>query len=280
MKIPISPKLATELLKQLVPQYEGILAELEADSEKVSKLAEFAQKTGLSGYPQLYLDKQNIAKLIMATLMPVEQINALNDSVKTLSPEEQIAFANQAVENLIQAPKKLDEILDPLIPENPDELDPSNLSDQAKIALTAFLLCTHEFLSFMVHGRKITDLVQSAINGDDEAFCLAVQIDRLVLSLPYFREKIQKTLEMKTDEDARFIYNLTYRIQNPTLRGGIKNRMVWVALLLLDSMNLLDGALTRAEILSMLDEAGIEGISSEDNLSRMLRNFHAYQNKA
>lgn len=279
MKIPINPKLAAELLKQVVPQYEEFLAKFEADSETLSDLAEFAQKTGLSGYPQLYLDKQNIIKLILVTLMPVEQINALNDSVKALSPEEQITFANQAVENLIQTPEKLDEILDPLIPENPDGLDPSQLSSQAQIALTAFLMCTHEFLSFMVHGRKITDLVQSAMNGDDEALCLAAQIDRLVMSLPCFREKIQKALEMRTDEDARFIYNLSYRMKSPVLRGKIKHRKAWLALLLLDSMNLLDGSLTRTELLSMFDEAGIEGIGSEDSLSRILRNFRSYQNK-
>ncbi|MBK9159999.1 MAG: hypothetical protein IPM27_00250 [Nitrosomonadales bacterium] len=279
MKIPITPKLATELLKQMVPQYEAFIADLQADSGILPRIAEFAQKTGLSGYPQLYLDKQNIIKLVLATLMPVEQINALNDSVTTLSLEDQIEFANQSIENLVNEPEKLDAILDPLIPDTPDGLDSSQLSDQEKIALTAFLLCIHDIISFLVHGRRITDLVQCAINGDDEAFCLAVQTDRLVLSIPSFRERLLKSLDLKTDDDARFLYNLSYRIQSPVLRGKIKHRSAWIALLMLDIMNLLDGSLTRTEILSMFDEAGIEGISSEDNLSRMLRTFRAYQNQ-
>lgn len=280
MKIPINPRHATELLKQTIPQYEEFIATLQADSAILPRIAEFARKTGLDGYPQLYLDKQNLLKLVLVTLMPVERVNSLNDAVKSLSLEEQITFSNQTIENLIQSPNTLDEILDPLIPENPSDVTPSQLSDQAKIALTAFLLWTHDILSFLVHGRRITDLVQSAINGDDEAFCLAVQIDRLVLSLPYFRERLLRALELRSDEDARFVYNLSYRMQNPVLRGRVKQRRVWIALLLLDSMFLLNGALTRSELLAMFDEAGIEGISSEDNLTKMLNNFRAYQNQS
>lgn len=279
MKIPIDPKLAAEALKQTVPQYDEFIADLQSDSEILSKINQFAHKTGLSGYSQLYLDKQIHIKLVLLMLMPVEQIKSFNEFVKTLTPEEVIAYANQTVQNLNQSPEKLDEILDPIMPSNPSELDSSQLTDRDKIVFTAFLVLFHDIVSFLVHGRRITDLVQSAINGDDEAFCLAAQTDRLVLSLPYFRERFFKAIELETDDDARFIYNLSYRMQNPVLRGKIKHRKTWIALLLLDSMNLLDGSLTRTEILSMLDEAGIEGIGSEDNLSRMLRKFRAYQNE-
>ena len=110
-------------------------------------------------------------------------------------------------------------------------------------------------------------------------YTLAAQTDRLVLSIPYFRDRVFKALQLQTDEEARFLYNLGYRMQNPVLRGKIKQRKVWIALLLLDSMCLLDGSLTCTELLSMLDEAKIEGVGSEDNLSRMLRKFRAYQNE-
>lgn len=279
MKIPIDPKLAVEAIKQTVPRYDELIAELQADSEILPRINQFAHKTGLSGYPQLYLDKQIQIKLALLMLMPVEQINNLIEFIKTLDPEEAIAFANQSVQNLNQSPEKLDAILDPHIPDNPTEVDPSQLTPQAQIALTGFLVLFHDIISFLVHGRRITDLVQCAINGDDEAFCLAAQTDRLVLSLPYFRERMLKALNLQTDDDAKFIYNLAYRMQNPVLRGKIKHRKVWIALLILDSMNLLDSSLTRTELLAMLDEAGIEGVGSEDNLSKMLRKFRAYQNE-
>lgn len=274
MKIPINPKLAVETLKQIVPQFDEFIAQLQSESEIFSTIAQFAQKAGLSGYPQLYLDKQILTKLVLLTLMPVEQLKDLNEFVKTLNPDEAIAFANQTVQNLNQSPEKLDAILDPLIP---GDVDPAQLTDHDKIVFTAFLVLFHDIISFLVHGRRITNLVQSAINGDDEAFCLAVQTDRLTLTIPYFRERALKALELQTDEDARFIYNFAYRMQNSVLRGKIKHRKVWIALLLLDSMNLLDGSLTRTELLAMLDKAGIEGVGSEDNLSRMLRKFRAYQ---
>lgn len=211
--------------------------------------------------------------------MPAEQINSLNQSLKEFSPDEAIAFANQSVQNFNQSPEKLDAVLDPFFPEDFDEVDPSKLTPQAQIVLTGFLVFFHDTISFLVHGRRITDLIQSAINGDDEAFCLAVQTDRLVLTIPYFRDRMLKALNLQSDDDAKFIYNLSYRVQNPVLRGKIKHRKVWIALLLLDSMNLLDGSLTRTELLAMLDEAKIEGVGSEDNLSRMLRKFRAYQNE-
>ena len=279
MKISIDPILATEALRKIVPQYDEIIADLESKAEILPNLYKFAEKSGLSGYPLLYLDKQNLIKLVLLTLMPAAQINDLNEAVKMLDPDEAIVFANQFVKNLNQSPEKLDAILDPHFSSDLDEVDPSKMTDQSKIVMTTFFVWFYDSLSFLVHGRRIIDLVQSAINGDDEAFCLAIQIDRLVLSIPYFRERVLKALQLQTDEDARFLYNLGYRMKNPVLRGKIKQRKVWIALWLLDTMNLLDGSLTRTELLAMLDDAGIEGVGSEDNLSRMLRKFRAYQNK-
>jgi hypothetical protein len=279
MKIPIDPKIAVETLKQIVPQMEEFIEQLQFESEIFFAITQFAKKAGLDGYPQLYLDKQNILKLSLLTLLPVDQINVIGETFKTLSPEDTIAFANQTVQNFNQSPEKLDAILDTHFPDNFDKVDPTQLTAQAKIVLTGFFLFFHDTVSFLAHGRRITDLIQSAINGDDEAFCLAVQTDHLVLTIPYFRDRINKALYLQTDEDAKFIYNLSYRMQNPVMRGKIKHRNVWIALLLLDSMNLLDGSLTRTELLAMLDEAQIEGVESEDNLSRMLRRFRAYQNE-
>jgi len=279
MKIPIDPKIAVETLKQIVPQMEEFIEQLQSESGIFFAITQFAKKAGLDGYPQLYLDKQNILKLSLLTLFPVDQINVIGETFKTLSPEDAIAFTNQTVHNFNQSPDKLDTILDSHFPDNFDKVDPTQLTAQAKIVLTGFFLFFHDTVSFLAHGRRITDLIQSAINGDDEAFCLAVQTDHLVITIPYFRDRINKALYLQTDEDARFIYNLSYRMQNPVMRGKIKHRNVWIALLLLDSMNLLDGSLTRTELLAMLDEAQIEGVESEDNLSRMLRRFRAYQNE-
>lgn len=278
MKISIDPKLATQALKQFVPECEELMSVLESTPDLLHSLNEFAVKSGLSAYPQLYLDKQNILKLMLLTLMPAEEIKAMNSHLETLNQDEVNDYANQMVNNLNQSPEKLDAILDPHFPKNLNEIDPSKLSQQSQILMTAFFLWFYDALSFLVHGRRITDLVQSAINGDDEAFCLAVQTDHLVLTIPYFKDRLFRAIQLQTVEDERFLNNLGYRIQNSVLRGKIKNRKVWVALWLLDTMNLLDGSLTRPQLLLMFDEAGIDGVESEDNLSKMLRKFRAYQN--
>lgn len=279
MKIPIDPKLATQTLSQIVPAWDEFIGELVNDPEPAAKISKFAEASGLAGYAILYLDSQNLLKLILLSLMPVEQINNLNDYCSTLSTEQAIEFANRTVANLNDSPEKLDEIFDSHLPDDSVDADLSQLPLRTKFLLTSFLVWFHDIVSFLVHGQRITDLVQRAVKGDDDALCLAAQTDKRVMSIPYFRERMLKALNIETKADAQFIYNLSYRLQNPLLRGKIYHRNVWIALLLLDTMALLDGQLTHTEILDMLEAAGIEGVGSEDNLSKMLRKYRAYQSK-
>ncbi len=278
MKINIDTTLAVELLKQIGPEYDQLYGQLVSDPELAPNITKFSRHMGLDGYPLLYIDNQNILKLLLLSVMPANQINDLNEYVAALSVDDLSTFSNQTIKNLVESPEKLGEILDASIPSSFDFNDSSTHDAQTKVIFTAFLVQFHDIVSFLVHGKRITDLVQSAINGDDDALCLAVQTDRLTLEIPYFKARINKALLLSTDEDVKFLYNFGYRLQNPLLRGSIKNRRVWISLLLLDNLGMLDGSLTRAEILQILDDAKVEGISSEDSLSRMLRTFRAYQN--
>lgn len=271
---------AVAVLQQTVPLADALITELQADGQVLSRLRDFARKSWLEGYAELYLNRQNLISFMLLTLMPAEQILNLGKFVGKLNPEELSAFANQSVKNLVSEPHKLDEILDPLLPENVEKLDPATFTDRQKIFFVTFLLWFHETLAFLVHGRALTDLVKSAINGDDESFILAAHVDPCVLSIPYFHERALKALACGSNEGLEFIGRLTRRMQEPLLKGKIKQRQAWIALLILDNMNLLDGTLSRSELLVLLDDAGIDGIPSEDNLSRMLRTFRAYQDKA
>lgn len=277
MKIPIDPKLAVEALKPFVRQWDEFLNDLGNDPEVNLKIAKFAKATGLDDYPLLYLDSQNLIKITLLSLFPVEQVKDLNEYCNTLSYEHAVEYANRTVENLNTSPEKLDAILDPLLSRDSTEVDLTQLSIQEKCAITAFFLWFHEIISFAVHGHRLTHLVQRAVNGDDEALCLAAQTDSLVMTIPYFRERMLDALQIKSDADAQFIYNLSYRLQNPLLRGKISHRKAWLALFLLDTMALLDGQLTHAEILDMLEAAGIDNLGSEDNLAKILRNYRSNQ---
>lgn len=277
MKIPIYPKLAVEVLKPFVSQCDEFLNVIGNDPDVNLRIIKFAKETGLDGYPALYLDSQNLIKITLLSLFPVEQVNDLNAYCNTLSYEQAVEYANRTVENLNTSPEKMDDILDPLLSGDSSDVDLTQLSIQEKCAITAFFLWFHEIISFVVHGHRMTHLVQRALKGDDEALCLAAQTDSLVMNIPYFRERMLDALNIKTDADAQFIYNLSYRLQNPLLRGKINHRKVWLAFLLLDTMALLDGQLTHAEILDMLEAAGIDSLGSEDNLAKMLRSYRSNQ---
>lgn len=59
----------------------------------------------------------------------------------------------------------------------------------AHVYWTGFFCQFFNTFAAMIHGRSMCRLVADAIAGDDQALCLAVQIDRMVLNLPYFKER-------------------------------------------------------------------------------------------
>jgi hypothetical protein len=93
------------------------------------------------------------------------------------------------------------------------------------------------------------------LQGDKEAFCKAVQIDRnLLTGLPYFRDTYAR---LQSGEDNDFLDALLYRIGNPTLRGKIRFPALYMVFATLDSFNWLDD-FTASEILDICDEAKLD----------------------
>jgi hypothetical protein len=118
-----------------------------------------------------------------------------NDEINQMSPEEQ------------------GDLLDSIVSES-DQLDvsgffPPELEEDRKASLAQwetlaedekqegtqraqFFWCFafaqfYNSLSVMIHGERLTSLVSRAIDGDQGAFCKAIQIDRSILSHhPYF----------------------------------------------------------------------------------------------
>lgn len=96
---------------------------------------------------------------------------------------------------------------------------------QAQISLSAFIPTFFNMMFMMVHGRKLTDLVSAAEAGDDHAYFLAIQIDKRILSLQYFRERRTRA---ELEQDLTFLKSLNYRLTNPLLRGKIRHRTLWL----------------------------------------------------
>src|SRR5690606_488365 len=102
---------------------------------------------------------------------------------------------------------------------------------QSQVFMTGILPTFFQVVSVMVHGRKLTDLVRAAETGDDNAFVLTVQIDKRILTLPYFVKRRQRA---ELEQDSEFLKRLNYRLTNPMFRGAVEHKTLWLTLAVLD----------------------------------------------
>lgn len=152
---------------------------------------------------------------------------------------------------------------------------------RAQYFLIFFNAYFYNMLSLMVHGQKLTTLVPLAMQGDQEAFCKAVQIDRnLLLGHPYFKETHSRLIR---GGDPAFFELLNYRLSNATTRGKIRFPALYMVFATLDSFQCLD-ALTAGEILDICDKAGLDRfqnrIEDENNLVRRRIEYRAMQKRS
>ena len=108
--------------------------------------------------------------------------------------------------------------------------------------------------SLMFHGKTLFHLVSAAKEGNDKAFCLAIQIDRTILNLPYFRERLIKS---QFTNDQEFLTRLASRLKNPIIRSRIRYRTLWLTFAILEDEGLLE--LPHEEILDICEDVGVYG---------------------
>ena len=139
----------------------------------------------------------------------------------------------------------------------------------------------YNLLSVMIHGQKLTTLVPLAMQGDKEAFCKSVQIDRnLLTGHPYFKNTYARLLR---GEDQDFLECLLYRMGNPTTRSRIRFPTLYMVFATLESFQCLDEH-TASEILDICDTAQLDRfqnrIEDENNLIRRRRDYRNMQKLA
>lgn len=275
----------------VIPEYEDMLAFIEKNGGRMNmppKTNELIDRLKLHNYAELYRSEETLIKMTLLAFMSADEINELGAELKKMPEDEQAQRAEELVRFMSES---TDEFFDN-IPDTPEkeqeakklfsELGPEEQAraiKQAQIAMLVFLASFHNAFSIMVHGRKMTDLVPAAESGDDEAFCLAVQVDKRLLSaLPYFRERRERAL---TEGDRDFLDKLHYRETNPLIRSRIRYKTLWLAFALLDVSGHLDGSLKHREILDICEDAGVGGyknrIEDVGHLSKRLREYREFQ---
>lgn len=123
--------------------------------------------------------------------------------------------------------------------------------------LTFYFATMYNYIAMMVHGQKLTTLVPLALQGDQEAFCKAVQIDKSLLSgHPYFRETFARLPSGNKKEQDFYRKILTYQ-SRPHTNSRIEYPALYLLFAVLDGFGWLD-TFTAFEILDMCDEAKLD----------------------
>lgn len=142
--------------------------------------------------------------------------------------------------------------------------------------LLAFIPSLFNTLSTMVHGQSLCALVARANEGDDDALCQAVQVDRTVLFLPSIQARLVRA---QFGRDEGFLTNLAYRLRNPLLRSRIRHRKLWLAFALLDEEGLLN--LPHETLFDICQDLAVygreHGVEDVSHLSKRLREYRRAQ---
>lgn len=243
-------------------------------------------------YVRTYEDENRIWSCLYRGVFPentVEELKKLDEEFVALSEEEKLAlFEDDAVASFSN---ELDISLDDIFPKTEEDKETARklfdaLSEEEKktaayraaMFVVFFYAYFYNLLALMVHGQKLTTLVPLALQGDKEAFCKAIQIDRnLLTGHPYFRDTYAR-LQMGEDKD--FLDSILYRIGNPTTRGRIRFPALYMVFTTLESLHWLDD-FSASEILDLCDEAKLDRfqnrVEDENYLIKRRNEYHRFQ---
>jgi hypothetical protein len=271
---------------ELAPLYTEMLRDIQLHkwSGFPSALITIRNNLKIHNYVELYDDKRRILAAVALGLLGLDGLKDLNAELKNLTHQEQCTFLDQLTTDVIHID------LENLLPKTDEEWataarqfqllsgpEKEQATKQAQWFWSGIFAYFHDVLSLMVHGTKLTALVEQAINGCTDAFGKAIQIDRSLLAHhPFFR---QRRLEAHEKNDIKFLIKIAYREINPLLRGKIRYPGLYMVFACLDAANHLDD-FTHAEILDICDEARLDRYqNSIGDVNYVTKRFREYRRK-
>jgi len=139
------------------------------------------------------------------------------------------------------------------------------------------LSVSFNYLALMIHGRSMCQLVADAKQGDDIAYRCAVQIDRSVLRLEYFQDRL---LRAQFSGDQDFLDKLSYRIKAPLLQSKIKYKTLLLTFAILEDDGFLS-ELPHDELLDICEKVGVYGkdfgVEDVGHLRKRLSDYRNFQ---
>jgi len=249
----------------LTPQYTKLLRDLQKGGGKLQLRPEIqAIQNRFPQYVDFYDNELKIGAALMLGLLGEEEYHRLNAELTNATVNEQQEFLDE-----ISKEEYWQEFADSFqIPDAPhgwaearkqfEELphEEQNKTARAGMYFWSYLFSSfYNTLSLMVHGDKLTTLVQKAIAGDDTAYMRALQTDGMILRYhPYFIERRQRAIQ---NRDKKFLIRIATREATPILSGQIQYPGLYMIFGILESFQWLDD-LKANEILDICIEAGLD----------------------
>lgn len=284
----------TKLVTKTAPEYLEIFSEFKAYDGGWLVLPERIQKIKdnlkLDYYVTLYKDQNTIDVCLLLFMFGKEGLKKWSNDLKKLPPAQQLQELVIFSDELMNDSTWVDDLLGewPETPEDELELRKqyeslSPQEQQQELERISFLflhilLSLHNYFALMAHGEKMVSLVPKAINGNDEAFCKAVRVDRnLLVSHPYFKERYQKA---QSKPEKEFLQKLSANQSKPNLIGKIRYPGLYLLFAMLEVLEWLDD-LTHEEILDLCDSAGLDRwqnrIEDINAATKQLARYRRYQ---
>jgi hypothetical protein len=284
----------TKLVTKAAPEYLEIFSEFKAYDGGWLVLPERIQKIKgnlkLDYYVTLYKDQKTIDVCLLLFMFGKVGLKEWNNDLKKLPPADQVQQVVNFSDELINNPTWIDDVIGGW-PNNSEEelvqrkqfesLTPQEQQQQLERVSFLFLhilLSLHNYFALMAHGQKMVSLVPKAINGDDEAFCKAVRVDRnLLVSHPYFKERYQRA---QANAEKEFLQKLGVCQSRANLIGKIRYPGLYLLFAMLEVLEWLDD-LTHEEILDLCDNAGLDRwqnrIEDVNSVTKQLARYRKYQ---
>lgn len=143
---------------------------------------------------------------------------------------------------------------------------------RVELLCAALVANLYNYLAVMVSGHSLCQLVALAKEGNDGALISAAQVDRTVLNLPYFQQRIARA---QLTGDGDFMDKLSYRLRNPILRTKLRHPELRLAFAILQDEGLLEPG-KRPPYGKLLDECREAGVYKGDDVDAFRKTLTEY----
>jgi len=256
---------ALSFAARMTPLYAEVFKGLKADGGRLVMNSRFAcMREAIGKYVTLYRNEDHLGIALLKGLLGEQEFDDFDRELANNTPEE-----NEQILKELTEPGALEDLFDSIdLPSSEREREKAeqdfkllSTEEQLKLARQSGLFWGGVFgqlfntLSLMVHGVKLTALVPQAVEGDDDAFLKAVQIDRCLMTHhPYF---IGRKRKAQDEGDVDFLRKLCYRESIPIVQGRIRYPALFMLFGILEATRWFDD-LGREEILDLCDRAELD----------------------